>query len=144
MDLDTFVIEAEKVLHDAGVLNEENRETIFTEFYRPLNEKQRFKVGFKNKLALAHGETSGPEVRLNLTVEHGALYLETLVKRLRAYGEQIRHNKAVSLTYQMPVFESDQAREFAQETLEESFQSYSKVASYVLCGGVKTTTSASR
>ncbi len=133
MDLDTFVTEAENALREVGVLNHENRETIFAEFQRPLNEPQRFKVGFRNKLAFARTETATQEVRLNLTAEHGALYLQMLAERVRTYSEQIRHNKTVSATYQTSFFEPDQAREFVHEALEESFQRYSKVASYVIC-----------
>lgn len=131
MDLDTIVTAVENTLRE--FLDEQNKDTVLAELCRPLREPQRFKVGFKNKLALAHGETSGPEVRRNLAPEHGTIYVKMLVERLHRYSEQIRRNKAVSATYQTPRFQPEQAREFAREALEESFRQYEKVGVYVLC-----------
>lgn len=132
MDLDTIVTAVENTLRE--FLDEQNKDTVLTELYRPLREPQRFKVGFKNKLALAQGETSGPEVRRNLAPEHGVLYLQVLVHQLQQYQQQVNQNRSRSPTYQTPRFEPDQAREFAREALEESFRRYEKVGMYILGG----------
>ena len=67
------------------------------------------------------GGKLNPVVKRRMTYAHKQSYTENILERLQHYCAVVDRNRALVPDMEKPLFEKEQAKEFAREAFEESF-----------------------